>query len=384
MIEYSNLPDILHDMFLIQDMASGPMEDVRIVQQLTEGPAEGPNEDALQFMKLLEDANQPCYESCKHFSKHFSKLSAIVHLYHMKCLNGWTNKSFTMLLQFLLDFFPSNAKLPKDCYEAKKIIKDLGLSYEKIHACPKDCILYWRENAIFEACPNCNISRWENNESKGQQSTNASSKKIKKKAAKILRRKFSYIGHRRFLDNDHKFRKQKNSFDGHADTRSAPITVSRGKIMLQMDAVADHVFGKKIVNLPNKRKRREEALTVWKNKSIFFTLPYLEHHVLRHNLDVMHIEKNVVDNIISTLLNLDGKTKDNLKACQDLKDIGIRSELHLEKVGNDQTHMPRACYHMNASENDGFLQVLKDVRVPMDILQTSHVVLNSKNARLVA
>ena len=33
-------------------------------------------------------------------------------------------------------------------------------------------------------------------------------------------------------------------------------------------------------------------------------------------------------------------------------------ELHLEKVGNDQTCMPHACYHMNASEKDGFLQVL--------------------------
>ena len=77
--------------------------------------------------------------------------------------------------------------------------------------------------------------------------------------------------------------------------------------------------------------------------------------MLRHNLDVMYIEKNVVDNIIGTLLNLDGKTKDNLKARQDLKDIDIRSELHLEKVGNDQTRMPHVCYHMNASENDGFL-----------------------------
>ena len=81
-----------------------------------------------------------------------------------------------MLLQFLLDFLPLNAKLPKDYYEAKKI-----------HACPKDCVLYWKENANFEACPNCNLSRWEINESKGQQSTNTSSKKRKKKAAKILR-----------------------------------------------------------------------------------------------------------------------------------------------------------------------------------------------------
>ena len=45
---------MLHDMFPIQDMASGPMEEVPIMQQ----PTEGLNEDALQFMKLLEDANQ--------------------------------------------------------------------------------------------------------------------------------------------------------------------------------------------------------------------------------------------------------------------------------------------------------------------------------------
>ena len=86
--------------------------------------------------------------------------------------------------------------------------------------------------------------------------------------------------------------------------------------------------------------------------------------MLRQNLDVMRIEKNVVNNKIGTLLNLDSKKKDNLKARQDLKNMGIRSELHLEKVGNDKTHMPHAYYHMNASENDGFLQVLKDVRVP--------------------
>ena len=47
--------------------------------------------------------------------------------------------------------------------------------------------------------------------------------------------------------------------------------------MLQTDVVVDHMFGKKTVNLPNKKKRKkrgEEALTVWKKRSIFFTLPY--------------------------------------------------------------------------------------------------------------
>lgn len=33
-----------------------------------------------------------------------------------------------------------------------------------------------------------------------------------------------------------------------------------------------------------------------------------QYNVLRHNLDVIHIEKNVCDNIIGTLLNLDKKS----------------------------------------------------------------------------
>lgn len=75
------------------------------------------------------------------------------------------------------------------------------------------------------------------------------------------------------------------------------------------------------------------------------------------------LKKNVVDNIIGTLLNLDGKTKDSLKACQYLKDMGIRSELYLENVGNDKTRMPHS-YYDECSKNDGFLQVLKNIRVP--------------------
>ena len=112
-------------------------------------------------------------------------------------------------------------------------------------------------------------------------------------------------------------------------------------------------LGRKYLICPIKEKRGGRFNCV-KKRNIFFTLPYWEDHVLRHNLDVMHIEKNVVDNIIGTLLNLDGKTEDNLKVHQDLKDKGIRSELQLEKVGNDQTRMPHAYYHMNASEKDVF------------------------------
>ena len=85
---------------------------------------------------------------------------------------------------------------------------------------------------------------------------------------------------------------------------------------------------------------------------------------MRHNLDVMRIEKNVTNNIIGTLLNLNHKTKDNLKARLDLELMGIRHELHLQKTRNDKSYLPPACFTMTPKEKDSFLRVSQDIRVP--------------------
>ena len=61
-----------------------------------------------------------------------------------------------------------------------------------------------------------------------------------------------------------------------------------------------------------KRKRELAKLKHnWKKKSIFFQLSYWKTLILRHNLDVMHIEKNICDSTIGTLLSIYGKSKDN-------------------------------------------------------------------------
>ncbi|GAU18203.1 hypothetical protein TSUD_26670 [Trifolium subterraneum] len=52
----------------------------------------------------------------------------------------------------------------------------------------------------------------------------------------------------------------------------------------------------------------------WKKKSIFFELPYWKSLYVRHFLDVMHIEKNVFESVIGTLLNIPGKSKDSINA----------------------------------------------------------------------
>ena len=54
--------------------------------------------------------------------------------------------------------------------------------------------------------------------------------------------------------------------------------------------------------------------TCWKKKSIFFELEHWKYLHNRHNLDVMHIEKNVCESTIDTLLNIPRKTKDEINA----------------------------------------------------------------------
>ncbi|KAL0288875.1 UNVERIFIED_CONTAM: hypothetical protein Sangu_2639900 [Sesamum angustifolium] len=56
-------------------------------------------------------------------------------------------------------------------------------------------------------------------------------------------------------------------------------------------------------------------------KSIFWELEYWSTHLIRHNLDVMHIAKNVFDNIFNTVMDIEKKTRDNLTARKDLKII---------------------------------------------------------------
>lgn len=121
------------------------------------------------FLKLMKDAEHDLYTGCKQFTK----LSFLLRLFQIKNIGGWSNKSFGMLLELLRKALPSGEKsIPKNYYEAKKIITELGLDYVKIDACRNDCMLYYKNNVNKETCIICNASRWkqEKSNSKGEES----------------------------------------------------------------------------------------------------------------------------------------------------------------------------------------------------------------------
>lgn len=75
----------------------------------------------------------------------------------------------------------------------------------------------------------------------------------------------------------------------------------------------------------------------------------------------MHIEKNVCESIVGTLLNMKGKTKDNLKSRKDLKDMRIQKNLHLD---DDWGICKARSFTFSKQEKDLFCKRTLDLRLP--------------------
>jgi len=111
------------------------------------------------FDRLTTDAKTPLYNGCTSFTR----LSVVLKLFNLKAGNGWSDKSFTELSSLLKDMLPQDNVFPSRMYEAKKMLSSIGMSYEKIHACPNDCILFQNEYASLDKCPKCKALRYKKN-----------------------------------------------------------------------------------------------------------------------------------------------------------------------------------------------------------------------------
>ncbi|XP_074271128.1 uncharacterized protein LOC141595055 [Silene latifolia] len=473
-------------------------------------PSKGNNiEEEAKYKRLFEAANKELYEGCQTFSK----LSFILHLFHIKCMFHWPNNSFNKLIEPLLEAFPQIREFLSSYYEGKKLINNFGLGYEKNHACLSNCMLYWREFSEKEECHVCHTSRWKTSIGEGKAKKGEGAKVMRyfplipklqriynsPKTAENMRwhhkdrvkdgklrhpvdalaweqfdsrypefasdprsvrlalandgfnpyrlmnttystwpplvyelellwngvdafdayegKKFKlraslystindfpaysmlsgwstigydacpccthstnsgrfggkicYVGHRQWLDEEHTYRSQGCLFDGTTEYGSAPICATGSDVLRQQEGI-DYIYGKS----KKRRKRKNRARKVgestnvlinsdddnndnlWYKKSVFFKLPYWEHNPLRHNLDVMHIEKNVCDNILVTLLDMD-KSRDDENARKDLEKLGVKRHLWLKDLPNGGKYMPPASYSMSSEEKDRFLKVLQ-------------------------
>ncbi|KAG7556924.1 hypothetical protein ISN44_As11g029270 [Arabidopsis suecica] len=212
---------------------------------------------------------------------------------------------------------------------------------------------------------------------KGKQACNVCGKDTPHRWLKFSR-KHVYMGNRRRLRPDHPYRRRKVWFDNTVELGTANRIQSGAEIY---ECLRDfrNEFGRPLEK-KGKRKRMEaddddddDVIAAeeyeenddqwrWKKMSIFFQLAYWKDLPVRHNIDVMHVEKNVSDALLSILMH-NGKSKDGLKARKDLEDIGIRTNLHTQKRGK-RTYLPPAAYWLSKEEKRKFCRRLSKFRGP--------------------
>ena len=98
--------------------------------------------------------------------------------------------------------------------------------------------------------------------------------------------------------------------------------------------------------------------------SIFWELSYWKDNLLRHNLDVMHIEKNNFDNLFNTIMDVNGKTKDNVKAKLDLPEHCGQPELYLQESANNKLLKPKASYSFTMEHKRKICEWVENLKMP--------------------
>jgi hypothetical protein len=151
---------------------------------IIQGADEEPNERAKKFYRLLEEARQELYPGCKEATK----VSFIVRLFQIKCTYGMSNACLRSILHLFSLVLPEGHCVPNTLEKVQSVVQELGLDYDKIHACENDCVLFWKETEKLDNCPVCGESRWKDDVggAKGDDTSDTSDTPKKRFPRKIL------------------------------------------------------------------------------------------------------------------------------------------------------------------------------------------------------
>jgi hypothetical protein len=85
-------------------------------------------------------------------------LQAVAHLIMMKSKYTFSNQCYNDIVKLIIDLIPTKHNMLKDLYQAKKFFAGLGMNYEKIDVCEKNCMLFWKEHKDDTKCTHCGRS----------------------------------------------------------------------------------------------------------------------------------------------------------------------------------------------------------------------------------
>ena len=204
------------------------------------------------------------------------------------------------------------------------------------------------------------------------------------------------------MPKKHPYRRLKEKFDNTIENGMAPPVLPGTQIYAQLKHLkVVHGKGKRkgkakagIVKAKAKRKNRvkgqekeKEPATpnkvgpVWKRKSIFWEQleywPYLE---VRHSIDVMHVEKNVCDSILGTLLNMKDTTKDSANARLEAIELRIGKS---PAEGDEPPAANELSYIFNKKEAKEVCESLYDISFPTGYAANYKRIVSKKETKVM-
>jgi hypothetical protein len=73
---------------------------------------------------------------------------------------GMSNSALGAILYLFSMLLPEGHCIPNTLDKVQKVVRDLILDYQKIHACVNDCVLFRKDYEKMDKCPKCGECRW--------------------------------------------------------------------------------------------------------------------------------------------------------------------------------------------------------------------------------
>lgn len=146
-------------------MVSDAYADSNKETSFDENMEEEPNDEAKRFYNILDAAKHPIYDGCK---EGLSQLSLAARLMSLKTDYNLPQNCMDSISQMMQEYLPQGNNSMNSYYDIKKLMRSLGLPYQKIDVCQDNCMLFWKDSANLENCLFCKKDRYRPTQKSGK------------------------------------------------------------------------------------------------------------------------------------------------------------------------------------------------------------------------
>jgi hypothetical protein len=119
-----------------EDRMDDMIADIGMEYDLGSGDQHPPSK-VQNFYRLLATSDEKVHDGTE-----LTVQQAVTHLMGMKSKYNFSNQCYNDIMKLIIDLIPAKHNMTKDLYQSKKIVAGLGMNYEKIDVCERNCTLF--------------------------------------------------------------------------------------------------------------------------------------------------------------------------------------------------------------------------------------------------